>query len=241
MSNSHDCLVDASSGGGSSSSEAPPQQPQHHECCALGGQSHQPLAGVTNRAPIKRVAACITGQLRGFPVAFVSWNRTILRLLRAGGEFELDLFLVVANSTSLLHWRPIIDRLDVARLVVTEPTAYYNKTARATDGWAVRRQDGVVHFNLGRFPWFTEHKYGVVLMQQHQLGVCRGAIREHEKLSGFRYRRVARLRTDVVFSGVLVEGWVAKLKGGPVPRASWFMKVASALPDDRPHLPPWTV
>ena len=26
------------------------------------------------------------------PVAFMSWRQTIFRLLRAGGEFELDLF-----------------------------------------------------------------------------------------------------------------------------------------------------
>ena len=217
------CLLPASSGGGfddegiNSSSSSGAALPHQHECGAVGGQTPKPKAG--DRAGVKRVAACVSGQARSLPVAFMSWRQTIFRLLRAGGEFELDLFLVIANSSSLLHWLHFINRLRVVDLVVTEPTAFYNKTARVADGWTVQSRDGRVHFNLARFPWWREHKYGVVLMQHYQLGVCRRTIQDHEERSGFRYERVARLRTDIVFSGVLVEGWVARPKGGPVARA----------------------
>ena len=78
----------------------------------------------------------------------------------------------------------------------------FNRTAAASDDWAIRRLGGDVHFNLGAFPWFTEHKYGVELMQQWHLSLCHDVIRQHEQETRSSYRRVARLRADAVFSGL---------------------------------------
>ena len=46
-----------------------------------------------------RLAVCVTGQLRGFPLSFMNWRHSILRLLRVGG-LTIDFFFVLSNSSS---------------------------------------------------------------------------------------------------------------------------------------------
>ena len=65
----------------------------------------------------------------------------------------------------------------------------------------MRNLSGHVHFNLDAFPWFENHKYGTVLVQHYQMDWCRTIIAEQEQRVGV-YKRVARLRTDVIFSGL---------------------------------------
>ena len=148
-----------------------------------------------------RLAVCVTGQPRGFPVSYLNWRDTVMRLLRVGG-LALDFFFVLSNSSSFSYWSPFVESLQPVRLVVTEPTAVFNRTATAADGWAARQLGGDVHFNLAAFPWFTEHKYGVELMQQWHLSLCHDIIQQHEQSMRASYRRVARLRADTVFSGL---------------------------------------
>lgn len=170
------------------------------------------------------VAVCLTGQLRGLPVAVLNWRAaSLLDVLRAGG-LDLDFFVVTSNSSSYATWAPFVASLRPERVITVAPAIRFNRTA-ATDRWAHRLVDGTLEFNLHRYPWVRHHKYGTVLVQQWQLAQCREAILEREAATGGLYSRVARLRTDVVFSGLLPRLW-------PSPRAAETIYGAPRAPTD---------
>jgi len=87
-------------------------------------------------------------------------------------------------------------------VVALEPGYIFNESAKLHDGWTVRNISGKIEFNLARFPWFGYFKYGTVLVQQFQMQWCRKIIAQEEQRTSRRYLRVARVRTDLLFSGV---------------------------------------
>ena len=182
-----------------------------------------------------RVAACITGQLRGFPLAMTNWQQgSLLQVLSAGG-LEIDWFMVTPNSTAYSVWNRFVESLRPVRVELLRSDLVFDTKARAADNWGVREdEDGRTHFNLARFPYFGGKwrnnnwaRVVTVLVQQLQMSKCRDAIRAHEDVSGFRYTRVARLRTDVLFSGLVgmlprsngMKGMSSTNPGFPVPKA----------------------
>lgn len=165
---------------------------------------HSRLKNSSTTASKNRVAVCITGQLRGLPVAVLNWQMgSLFRLLRAGG-LALDIFLVTSQSKSFDTWWPFVQsQLRPVRVVVLNPTLAFNSTSSASEGWAVRNLSSHVQFNLDAFPWFENHKYGTVLVQHYQMDWCRTIIAEQEqRVTHVPYLRVARLRSDLIFSGL---------------------------------------
>lgn len=158
-----------------------------------------------------RVAVCLTGQLRGVPLAMLNWQRGSLLSLLSAGRLHIDWFVVTPNSTAYPVWHPFIESLRPVRVALLRPDAVFDTKAKATDRWGVRTDDeGRTHFNLARFPYFggrgRDHNAArvvTVLIQQLQMATCQQAIDEHEKSTGVRYKRVARLRTDVLFTGLV--------------------------------------
>ena len=59
-----------------------------------------PTGSPSGSSAPSRLAICVTGQLRGFPLSLANWRRaSLLRVLRAG-RLEVDWFVVAPNSTS---------------------------------------------------------------------------------------------------------------------------------------------
>ena len=173
-----------------------------------------------------RVAVCVTGMIRGFPVAFLNWKLgSLLRLLKVGG-LGIDMFFVTPNTSSLRAWGPFIESLRPIRVVAYKPSAVFHSKA-GEESWSVREVDGQLHFNLARYPSFVPKyshsgKHGSVLIQQWQLGVCQRMIIEHEQATGIQYRRAARFRTDSVFSGL------ARAMRSAVPEGVGFPRLEAA-------------
>ena len=162
------------------------------------------LKNSSTTASKNRAAVCITGQLRGLPVAVLNWQMgSLFRLLRAGG-LALDIFLVTSQSNSFDTWWPFVQsQLRPVRVAVLNPTMAFNRTSSMSEGWAVRNLSSHVQFNLDAFPWFENHKYGTVLVQHYQMDWCRTIIAEQEqRVTHVPYQRVARLRSDLIFSGL---------------------------------------
>jgi hypothetical protein len=191
--------------------------------CAAHGLAASPSFGSLRLAPAglepmpssvqrRRVAVCITGQLRALPVAVLNWQQSLLKILRAGG-LALDVFVVTSESRSFEAWRPFLESMRPVRVIALGPGYIFNRTSTFHEGWAVRNASGRIEFNLARFPWFGYYKYGTVLVQQYQMQLCRRIIAQQEHQTGVQYLRVARVRTDLIFSGLPI-AWDA-LPGAP--------------------------
>ena len=176
----------------------------------------------------ERVAICITGQLRGFPLAMVNWRGgSLLNILRAGG-LEIDWFVVTPNSTSFDVWRPFVESLSPVRVVLLNPEMYFDGEKGGMASGVRVDEEGRVHFNMAKFPRIrmsdNPSRMVTVVVQQFQMAKCRDAIIAHEEATNQRYKRVARLRPDILFSG-LAHSWAHKYlvptePGFPAPDAA---------------------
>ena len=145
-----------------------------------------------------RVAACVVGQVRALPLAYMNWKLGQLLQVLASGGMTVDFFVVTSNTTSLTFWKDAIQMLRPVQMVVTEPTIDVRKEPRSP--WAFRKAGGKLQFNIARFPWYRDQKVASSLVQHWQLYECGRLIMKQENATGVRYTRAARLRSDVIFS-----------------------------------------
>ena len=156
----------------------------------------------------RRVAVCITGQIRALPLAELSWQRSgLLQALRAGGA-QLDVFLVTSNTSSLAFWRSYVDSLKPVRVHVVSKYAFawFDSSSQRSRSEAkkfglLRETEGTVTIDPQALPRFADMKQATAFIQHYQMRKCGELIRQHEQAVGVRYDRVARLRTDVVYGG----------------------------------------
>ena len=151
----------------------------------------------------KRIAVCLTGQIRALPLVFMNWQQgPIGRLLKAGG-MQLDLFVVTSNTSSLLYWQRFIDSLQPAGMAIVSKYVLGWFPRSRLPAWSFQEAGGVVTFNPAVFPKFVDHKIATALIQHWQMSKCADLIRRREQVNGELYMRVARLRTDVLYGGML--------------------------------------
>jgi hypothetical protein len=158
----------------------------------------------------KRAAICIVGQMRSFPVAFVAWQESLFPLLKTAGT-ALDLYVITSNSSSFSESAGILSSLPLAGKVVVSEASFLHRPA---EDWAWRDRPttessmlpgtmlSVLEFNTAKFPegpGDEAEKRDTYFIQNWQVAKCKEMILRQEAKFEFKYKRVARMRTDVLF------------------------------------------
>jgi hypothetical protein len=160
----------------------------------------------------KRAAVCMVGQMRSFPVAFANWKNEGLFPLMETANTELDLYVITEDSVSFELSASILDSLPLAERVVVSKASF---KFRPNEDWAWRdspdanapklhgHSQSFLEFNEAHFP-HGEHddeseKRDSYFMQLWQMRKCKDLILANEQKHGFEYKRLARMRTDVLF------------------------------------------
>ena len=178
---------------------------QRHATCAATSRFHTtgPRLGdlvLADRWPRPTpgeagTAICITGQLRGLPLALSNWQTTIFPVL--GGA---DIFVVTSNTTSLKVYRPLLDSLQPVAISITNQYKFMDNVAEVRAVMTDRMNEAIT-FNIAHYPQVRRRGlYASLLVQQHQLQTCAELIVQHEPAR--KYARVVRLRSDVIFAGL---------------------------------------
>ena len=153
-----------------------------------------------------KTAVCVSGQLRGFPIAYLSWTASpIWHVLAAD-----DLFFVTPNSSSLHVWQRFLDSVRPVDVYVYSAEVVYKGHGSGRPAVSKTTQ-GRMEFNLDAFPEYSDSKFGSSLMQQWQLAKCREQIMSHEERTGMQYTHVMRLRADLAIGS----GMFAQLRPQP--------------------------
>jgi hypothetical protein len=93
---------------------------------------------VAKAEPPVYTAICVTGQLRGLPVAWLNWaSGPLFRALTADGS-QLDLYFVTSNTSSFRVWLPFVESLQPIDVVVADP--HFSFIKRQDEKWAVREK-----------------------------------------------------------------------------------------------------
>ena len=168
---------------------------------ALADSDTVSRANNTGREPA--VAICVTGQIRGLPYALHNWRRTVLPLLVDGLLSDsVDFFVFTSNTSSFTIWQQFLQSLSPVVLEVVQSWRFGRRIDDDEKCWSTARACDDVSFAVEKFPRLRYSLFGSLLVQHYQMERCRRTILQHEKQVGRRYARIARLRTDVVFSGL---------------------------------------
>ena len=153
-----------------------------------------------------RAAVCITGQLRGLPLALYNWKISLFPLLAKDQSVAIDLFVFTSNTSSFSVWQTVLQSLEPVAVEVVQVWRFSRGGQRKRNDVRQCAPSGLgcdsVAFNVAQYPRLRHSLYGSLLVQQYQMERCRQRILLHEQAMGIRYASIARLRTDIVFSGI---------------------------------------
>lgn len=178
-----------------------------------------------------RTACCVTGQMRGYHISRLNWQRsTELRFLLGAAE-HVDWFLVTSNTTSY-QWYQQRVASQGSGFVETHVSSGCQRFVKADAPWIWRDAGTALEFNLNRFPFIHGNLHATLLVQHWQLAKCREMMQRREQALGVQYSRVVRIRTDVIL-GTMGTGVVQPNQ------QSGHAVQAKQDADSTEALPPW--
>ena len=147
-----------------------------------------------------RIACCLTGQMRGYPLSRFNWQHSteVHELLGTSDFDEVDWFLVSSDTPSYRWFRKLPEPFQ-GRIKKRHLTNGCQRYVHSDGNWSWRETEGGLEFNMKRFPRMRNNQHGTTLIQHYQLWKCRQMVLEAEQSHKFVYNRIARLRTDVIF------------------------------------------
>ena len=128
-------------------------------------------------------ACCVTGQMRGYHISRLNWQRsTELRFLLGAAE-HVDWFLVTSNTTSY-QWYQQRVASQGSGFVETHVSTGCQRFVKADAPWIWRDAGTALEFNLNRFPFIHGNLHATLLVQHWQLAKCREMMQRREQALG---------------------------------------------------------